>query len=314
MSRWSIRDGDPERNTDAAHPREERLPDSGASSVSVGRGPAECASANSPEKPDKPTHDPADRSPAPRTQHRHDGRTYSLRSSEIAAMRDIGTFRTLDVENLTQFAYAGAEARLKYDLESLRAQGLVEEKTVFRAHKEPRKLVTLTEKGHRILRKTGALPKDQVMYHGYVKRREIHHDVDLYKVYQEAAEEIRTQGGKPTRVRLDFELKAAVQRAKNAVKNLPEKERVKRLEAFAKDHGLTIRGTTIHVPDVQVEFETREGELERTNLELVSENYRTEGIRSKAASGFTIYARGGDTTRIRRALQDTHAVERILSV
>ena len=147
-----------------------------------------------------------------------------------------------------------------------------------------------------------------------MKTREINHDADLYKVYQQAAEEIRRRGGKPVKVRLDFELKAAVQREKNAVKGLPEEERAKRLEAFAKEHTLTINGTTIHVPDVQLEYETRDGELERTNLELISENYRTEGIRSKAESGFTIYARSGDTARIRRALEDTHTVERILSI
>jgi len=229
-------------------------------------------------------------------------------------MRDIGMFRTVDVRDLARFVYGGSESRTKYDLESLRTQGLVEEKTLSRAHKEPRKVVALTEQGHRILRKASGLPKGQAIYHGYVKPREINHDADLYKVYQQAAEEIRKQGGKPVRVRLDFELKAAVQREKSAVKGLSDEERAKRLETFAKEHALTISGTTIHVPDVQLEYETRDGEMERTNLELISENYRTEGIRSKAESGFTIYARSGDTTRVRRALEDTHTVEQILSI
>lgn len=229
-------------------------------------------------------------------------------------MTDIGMFRTVDVSDLARFVYGGSETRTNYDLESLRTQGLVEEKTLSRAHKEPRKVVALTEQGHRILRKASGLRKDQAIYHGYVKTREINHDADLYKVYQQAAEEIRKQGGKPVKVRLDFEMKGAVQREKNAVKRLSDEERAKRLEAFAKEHTLTISGTTIHVPDVQLEYETRDGELERTNLELISENYRTEGIRSKAESGFTIYARTGDTTRVRRALEDTHTVEQILSI
>ena len=229
-------------------------------------------------------------------------------------MTDIGTFRTVDVRDLSRFAYGGNEAAMNYDLGELRAQGLVEEKTVPQAHKEPRNVVALTEKGHRILRKTSGLRKDQAIYHGYVKAREINHDADLYKVYQQAAEEIRRRGGKPVRVRLDFELKAAIQRERNALKDRAEGEQRDRLEAFAKEHGLTISETVIRVPDVQVEYETRDGELERTNLELVSENYRTEGIRSKAESGFTIYARAGDTTRVRRALHDTHTVERILSI
>jgi predicted transcriptional regulator len=314
MARWDTLRGDRVRDAEMSPSPEERHQDSTGTSVSVGRGPSHTSSANIPEKPERQGQSSRARTPHLRTQHRDRGRTYSLRSREIAAMTDIGTFRTVDVRDLARFAYGGSEARMNYDLDGLRTQGLVEEKTVLRAHKEPRKVVTLTEKGHLILRKASGLPKDQVIYHGYVKTREIHHDADLYRVYQEAAEEIRKQGGKPVRVRLDFELKAVVQREKNAVKALPEKERVKRLEAFAKDHALTISETTIHVPDVQVEYETREGELERTNLELISENYRTEGIRSKAESGFTIYARSGDTTRVRRALEDTHTIERILSI
>jgi hypothetical protein len=314
MARWDILRNDRVREAEARPPDEERPQEPNDTSVSVGRGPTDASSPNAPEKPERSGQSGPSRTADRGTQHRDRGRTYSLRSSEVAAMTDIGMFRTVDVRDLARFVYRDSETRTNYDLESLRTQGLVEEKTVFRAHKEPRKVVALTEQGHRILRKASGLPKDQAVYHGYVKTREINHDADLYKVYQQAVEEIRKQGGKPVKVRLDFEMKAAVQREKNAVKGLREDERAKRLEAFAKDHTLSISGTTIHVPDVQLEYETPEGELERTNLELISENYRTEGIRSKAESGFTIYARSGDTTRVRRALQDTHAVERILSI
>ena len=158
------------------------------------------------------------------------------------------------------------------------------------------------------------MPKEQRTYHGFVKAREIEHDADLYKVYQQAAGEIRERGGKAVRVRMDFELKAAVQRQKNAANDLPEDQQAERLSSFAEQHSLAIRGTTIRVPDVQIEYETREGELQRANLELVSENYRGEGIRSKADSGFRIYARGNDVTRVRRALEDTRTVERIVSL
>jgi DNA-binding PadR family transcriptional regulator len=314
MSRWDIFRGDTVRDAELRPPREERHQESISTSVSVGRGPGDAPSANTRERPERQGQSSRARTSDVRTQYRDRGRTYSFRSREIAAMRDIGTFRTVDVRDLAHFTYGGSEARMNYDLDGLRAQGLVEEKTVLRAHREPRRVVTLTEKGDRILRKASGLPKEQATYHSYVKAREINHDADLYKVYQEAAEEIRKQGGKPVRVRLDFEMKAAVQRERNTAKALPEKERAKRLETFAKEQGLTIRETVVHVPDVQVEYETRDGELERTNLELISENYRTEGIRSKAESGFTMYARSGDTTRVGRALQDTHTIERILSI
>jgi len=229
-------------------------------------------------------------------------------------MGDIGTFRTVDVRDLGRFVYGGDEARLKYDLASLRAQGLVEEKNLFRAHKSARKLVTLTAEGERLVRKASGLPEDQRIYHGFVKPKELDHDADLYKVYQKAAEEIREKGGKLTRVRLDFELKESFNRAKEAARHLSGDERKRLLTAVAEEHGLSIDDTTIHLPDIQVEYETREGGIERQNLELLSRNYREEGIRGKAAAGFKIYVRSGDNNRIRRALHDTGMVREVLSV
>jgi len=232
----------------------------------------------------------------------------------MAAMSDIGRFRTIDTADLGRCVYGGDSSRMTRDLASLRQQGLIEEKTAFRAHKQPRRVVTLTGVAHRIIRKAGGLPRRQKIYHGFVKAREINHDADLYRVYQQAAEKVQAAGGRPLRVRLDFELKALVQREKQAVKSLPEAEQRTRLAMLAERHGLVLSGTSLHVPDVQLEYETSDRELARENLELVSENYRSAGIQSKAASGFTLYARGSDAARVRRALPDSHSVTRILSI
>ena len=314
MARWDILNRDNVRDAEPSPANESRPHDTNGTSPSVGRGPTESSTTTTPERPERPVQTSPERSPDRRTQHRHGGRTYSLRSSEIAAMRDIGTFRTVDVHDLVRFVYGGDAARLKYDLESLRAQGLVEEKTVFRAHKNARKLVALTAEGQRIVRRTSGLPEEQRLYHGFVKPKELDHDADLYKVYQKAAEEIRERGGKPTRVTLDFELKESINRAKEAAGHMSEDERRRLLATVAQEQGLTLDDGTIHLPDIQVEYETREGGIERQNLELLSRNYREEGIRGKAAAGFKIYARSGDSNRIRRALHDTGMVREVLSV
>jgi hypothetical protein len=314
MGRWDILHRDNVRDAELESATESRPQGTNSTTASVGRGPTETSSTTTPERPERPWPSSPERSPDRRTQHLQGGRSYSLRDSEIVAMRDIGTFRTVDVRDLARFVYGGDEARLKYDLGSLRAQGLVEEKTLFRAHKSARKLVALTAEGQRIVRKASGLPEDQRIYHGFVKPKEHDHDADLYKVYQKAAEEIRERGGKPTRVKLDFELKESINRAKEAAGRLPEGERRRLLAAVAEEHGLTIDETTIHLPDIQVEYETREGGIERQNLELLSRNYREDGIRGKAGAGFKIYARSGDAGRVRRALHDSGMVQEVLSV
>lgn len=314
MPRWDFLERGSGRDFENRAQAKEQRQDPNSTNVSVGRGPSESSTPNQREKSERQEQRAVPHSPDRRVRHRGRARTYSLRDREIQAMTDIGTFRTVDAQDLKRFAYAGDERAMNNDLRELRAAGLIEEKTLLRAHKEPCRVIALTKEGRRIARKATGLPKDQALYHGFVKPREIEHDADLYKVYQQAAEEIRRQCGKPLRVRLDFELKGAVQRERNAVKGLPQEEQTRRLGAFARERNLAMNGTRIHVPDLQLEYETRDGELERTNLELVSGNYRNEGIRGKAESGFAIYARAADTARIRRALKDTHSVERILSI
>ena len=171
MARWDILHRDNARDSELGQPREERRQEADGMSVSIGRGPTDSASLNPRERPERPDESLPQRSQDRRSRYQDRGRTYSLRSSEIAAMKDIGRFRTVDVRDLARFVYSGNEARLKYDLQSLRAQGLIEEKTFFRAHKSPRKLVTLTAEGHRLVR-TSSLPKAQRIYHGFVKPKE----------------------------------------------------------------------------------------------------------------------------------------------
>jgi hypothetical protein len=314
MGRWDIFDRNNARDSEAGPPCDERGRKPNTTSVSVGRGPAESSSPNAPEILERPGHSPRESTRDRRTQHHDHGRTYSLRSSEISAMTDVGRFRTVDVRDLARFVYGGNESRLKHDLRNLRAQGLVEEKTLFRAHRTARKLITLTAEGQRVVRIASGLPKEQRIYFGFVKPKELDHDADLYKVYQKAAEEIRGKGGKPLRVRLDFELKESINRAKEAAGHMSGDERRRLLATVAAEQGLTIDNGTIHLPDIQVEYETRDGEAERQNLELLSRNYREEGIRGKAAAGFRIFARSGDTSRVRRALHDTGVVREVLSV
>src|SRR6202158_3216129 len=119
MARWDILQRENARDSEVGPPREERRQQPSGTGVFLGRGPTDGPPPTSPESPARPPQSSPERSPDRRTQYRHGGRTYSLRSSEIAAMRDIGTFRTVDVGDLAPVVSCGDEARLKHDLASL---------------------------------------------------------------------------------------------------------------------------------------------------------------------------------------------------
>src|SRR5882724_8785511 len=100
MSRWDILDRNNVREAEPRPANEGRRQQTNGTTVSVGRGPAETSSATTPERPDRQGQNSPKRSPDRRTKHRDGDRTYSLRSSEIVAMTDIGMFRTIDVRDL----------------------------------------------------------------------------------------------------------------------------------------------------------------------------------------------------------------------
>jgi hypothetical protein len=47
-----------------------------------------------------------------------------------------------------------------------------------------------------------------------------------------------------------------------------------------------------------------ENEIQRRDLELATDHYRPHGLAQKAHAGFQIYARRGDTDRLRRIRDD----------
>jgi len=315
MGRWDFSDPEREPSPSTAPASPEHRQEDVDQGVSVGpRGSGTDISQKAVERDGRTIAQPYQRTTQRRSKYEIRDQSYSLRSSEVDAMADIGRLRVVDVRDLARFVYSGNEARMRSDLKNLRKQGLIEQKDLYRPHKPARRLVTLTASGVEVTRRASGLRREQRLYQGMVKPKELHHDADLYKVYRKAVEAIRRKGGKPLRVRLDFEFKESINGANAAARDLPKDIRGRWLAALADEHGLSVDGGRIHLPDIQIEYQTHEGRIERENLELLSRNYRDEGIRGKAAAGFSIYARAGDSGRIRRALRDTGFAREVLAI
>jgi hypothetical protein len=255
---------------------------------------------------------PATRSTETRTVHELRGRTYRLRRSEIATMVELGKFRAIANEDLASFAYGGNHDHMRPDVDNLVRQGLVEMKSIPHEETGSRQLLTLTKNGHRFLTQTQAASKVQALYHGFTKPREAHHDADLYRLYQKAAAQIESQGGRNLRVILDYELK------KHLYRDLAElgKDRnsADAKHAIAERHGLRVVRGKIPVPDVRIEYETRDGERARVDLELATGHYRGRNLTEKVRAGFSLYAHPGDVSQLRRILDQRELTAEILSL
>jgi hypothetical protein len=240
------------------------------------------------------------------------GRTYRLRNSEIATMVELGKFRAVAKEHVAEFAYGGNDDRMRPDVTNLLRQGLIEMKSIPHEEMGCRRLLTLTKNGHRFLTETQSAPKDQALYRGFTKSREAHHDADLYRLYQKAAEKIERQGGRNLRVVLEYEFKKYLSR--DFLKLGKDRSSADGKHAIAEKHGLQVVRGKICVPDLRIEYETRDGERARVDLELATGHYRGRDLSEKVRAGFSLYAHVDDVSKLRRILDQRELTAEILSL
>jgi hypothetical protein len=253
-----------------------------------------------------------DRPVEPRKAYECRGRTYTVRSSEIGTLAEIGKFRAVATEDLEEFRYYGEKDRMRPDLANLIRQGLVAEKSIPHSDTAPRRLLTLTKKGHQFLLSTGTVPRNQATHYGFTKPREAHHDADLYRLYQKAAKDIERQEGKNPRVVLDYELKKRV--FHDLAKLGPEMHSAESKREIAEKHGLQLVHGKIPLPDLRIEYEDHEGNIARVDLELATEHYRGSNLAEKVRAGFSLYARAQDAPGLRRVLDQSELTAEILSL
>jgi hypothetical protein len=300
----------PEDHLDPRVPSEGREPSAGDPSTPDDHRD-QAASGASPS-PGREPERVAGRSAEARTVYELRGRTYRLRNSEIATMVELGKFRVVAKEDLAEFAYGGNVDRMRPDVENLIRQGLVEMKSIPHEETGSRQLLTLTKNGHLFLSETQTAGRGQALYHGFTKPREAHHDADLYRLYQKAAVKLERQGGRNLRVVLDYELKKHLYRD---LANLgKDRHSVDGKHATAQKHGLQVVRGKIPVPDIRIEYETRDGERARVDLELATGHYRGRNLSEKVRAGFSLYAHLDDVSKLRRILDQRELTAEILSL
>ena len=239
-------------------------------------------------------------------------RTYFLRESELQTLIEVGTFRAVAATDLGRIGYGGDTERLEREIRRLRSQSLVAEKVVRDRRNKTVRLFALTRQGARLARSSGAVPEGHTIYDGFVKPREAKHDADLYRLYHAHAEKIEQDGGRVTRVILDYELKRAVNRDFSAL--TPELQTEEAREQIAQRHGLAFINGKIPIPDMRVEYDTADLEQRHVDLELATRSYRPRALAEKAKAGFSLYSRREDASRLRRVMDEREITAEILSL
>ena len=254
-----------------------------------------------------------------------------LRPEEKQLLREAGRFRVVRTADLRETLYSGKARPLENDLKYLRDKGLIETQQVNlrrdgrRRTIERVEVVTLTKAGRSLLIKDGDLPQDQKVYAGLVKPREVEHDSQIYRAYQKEAERIERNGGTNLRIRLDFEIKADVQKAiYRERKSDPARDMAEIKEEVAARHELPFVNGKIQIPDARIDYDlprAPDNDIDQgsrtghQDIEVLTAAYHAGHLRSKAQAGFRNYASSADRSSLTAKIEDdSHLMENILDL
>jgi len=247
----------------------------------------------------------------------------TLRAEEQKVLSEVGQFRVVATRDLAETVYANRTARMERDLAYLRQQGLVNINSV-NARRDGRggrvqhiEVVTLTKQGRDLAQRTSGLPADQKLYAGLVKPREVEHDSQIYRAYQKEAGKIEGAGGSNLRVRLDFELKAQIQKAIYAERKAdPDRDIHEIKQQIAQQLELPFVNNGIQIPDARIDYDLDQGSRSgHADVEVLTAAYRPGHLRNKAQAGFHVYASASDrATLTARAEDEHHLLDQILEL
>ncbi len=271
------------------------------------------------ETPDPRQDDRDDRTRDERREIRTRDRTYNLSARDVDTMREIGKFRTVAAGDLEEFHFRGDAARTAHTLRHLAAQGLLRRQMVKAPDGRSIDVLVLTRVGKRLLESRNFAgnqqdKSEQRFYADLKKPAEIFHDILLYRMYQAEAARIREAGGVIRRVILDYELKKTIYPALARARAVSPEEYRARQEELARDHGLKVVNGRIPLPDLRIEYETRDREIDKVDLELATGHYKRSQLAEKANAGFRIYIAGSDSFRGSAVFDDHELTAGILSL
>jgi hypothetical protein len=238
----------------------------------------------------------------------------SLRAEEQKVLSEIARFRVVATRDLAETIYGNRPARMERDLAFLVEHGLVKIDAV-NARRDGRggrvehlEVATLTKAGRNLVIETGGLPQDQQLYAGLVKPREVEHDTQIYRAYLKEAQRIEGTAGSNLRVRLDFELKAVIQKAIHAErKAAPERDLNEIKQQVAERFDLPFVDNGIQIPDARIEYDTDQGSRSgHADIEVLTAAYRPGHIRGKAQAGFSLYASASDRATLTAKIENEH--------
>jgi DNA-binding MarR family transcriptional regulator len=216
-------------------------------------------------------------------------RSYELNDEEMIAMRLVGSFRSVDAQEIRSAK-----------VDRLVSKGLMDRKSLVLQRSGKRtEVLILTPKGRDFLRAIAPEDDPQRYYAGLVKPAEVAHDLAIYPAYKREAEQIEKAGGRIKRVVLDYEFKGIAASRMNRTDGPAAAERRAELAA---ELDLPIVDDHLALPDLRIEYEDAGGQEQHRDVEVVTRHYRGAHLAGKQQTGFRLVSADGP----RKSIEDDH--------
>lgn len=224
-----------------------------------------------------------------------DGDVYRLRGSDVRTLATVGAFRIVPVDDLRDDHGRSASLH-RGDVGHLRSLGLLEH--VASVDRESgRAFLTLTERGRDLLEahRTRDDDRPQAFHAGVGRSREMLHDAQVYRAYQQAAERLERDGAHIERIVLEQDLKREYQqflhernRGDADTDGRPDRT-ADEVRTWAEEHHLAYVDGHVQFPDVQIEVLWPDDRREVENVEVMTPHYRGAHVSGKVSAGFKTF-------------------------
>jgi len=209
-------------------------------------------------------------------------------------MVELGKFRAVAKEDLSEFAYGSNDDRMRPDVENLGPSGPRRNEI----HSSRKKVVLancslLARTGIAFSRKPKVLAKDRRFITASPNLANLITMPTSTGSIKKRPQRLKIREDENLRVVLDYELK---KRLYHDLAKLGEKRNsVDGKHAIAEKHGLKVVRGKIPVPDVRIEYETHDGGTRLAwTSNLLPATTAVENLSEKVRAGFSIYARADD--------------------
>ena len=131
--------------------------------------------------------------------------------------------------------------------------------------------------------------------------RQLRHDHHVFDAVMQDTEELREQGGRIRRVRLETELRGILAEAGETARQTEGDLGADRARREAAERiGLRVCAEAVPLPDALVEVEDADGARSVRAVEVVTGSYTPTQVREKQRAGFRLYALAGFASERRR--------------